>query len=32
VTEAPEAERKTIETALKFWRENPPSPDAPAED
>ena len=32
LTEATEAERKAIEAALKFWRENPPSPDAPAED
>ena len=32
LTDAPEAERKAIETALKFWRENPSSPDVPAED
>lgn len=32
VIDAPEAERKTIEAALKFWRENPQSPDAPTED
>ena len=32
VTDAPEAERKAIQAALKFWRENPPSPDALGED
>jgi hypothetical protein len=32
VTDPPEAECKAIETALKFWRENPLPQGAPAED